>query len=70
MSALEVIEQFKALPQQEKSRVADFVLHFSDKTTTLAAATPEVHFATPGQVEAAGDKVLRQYDEVFHRLAQ
>ena len=70
MSALKVIEQFKALPQQEKSSVADFVLHFAEKTTAPAATAPEVHFAAPAQTRAAGEKMLRQYDKVFRRLAQ
>ena len=66
MSALEIIEQIKALPQEEQAAVVQFIHQLE------AGASPAkgIHFATPGQAEAAGDRVVRQYAEVFRKLAQ
>jgi len=67
MSALEIIEQIMALPQEEQAAVVKFVHELEAGGVSPAKDT---HFATPGQAEAAGDKVVRQYSEVFRKLAQ
>jgi len=67
MSALEIIEQIKAPPQEEQAAVVQFI-HLLE----AGGASPAkgIYFATPGEAEAAGDKVVRQYAEVFRKLAQ
>jgi len=67
MSALEIIEQTKALPQEEQAAVVKFVHQLEAGGASPAKA---IHFATPGQAEAAGDKVVQQYGEVFRKLSQ
>jgi len=67
MSALEIIEQIMALPQEEQAAVVKFVQQLEAGGVSPAK---DIHFATPGQAEAAGDKVVRQYSEVFRKLAQ
>ena len=67
MSALEVIEQIKALPREEQAAVVQFVHQLEGRGGSPAKG---IHFATPGQAEAAGDKVVKQYEEVFRKLAQ
>ncbi|MDB6035032.1 MAG: hypothetical protein JWM16_5370 [Verrucomicrobiales bacterium] len=64
MSALEVIEQFKALPPQEKAVVMDFI----QKLEPQGART--ITYMSDEHAKAAGDKVLEQYKEVFQKLAQ
>jgi ABC-type cobalamin/Fe3+-siderophores transport system ATPase subunit len=67
MSALEIIEQIKALPQEEQATVVQFIHQLEAGGASPAKG---IHFATPGEAAAAGDKVLRQYAEVFRKLAQ
>ena len=67
MSALEVIEQIKALPPEEKAEVVDFVLKM-EAIPPMAARN--IRYASREQVEAASEKVFHQYEEVFRRLAQ
>jgi ABC-type cobalamin/Fe3+-siderophores transport system ATPase subunit len=66
MSALEIIEQIKALPKEEQAAVVQFIHHLE----AAASSAKGIHFATPEEAEAAGDKVMRQYAEVFRKLAQ
>ena len=63
VSALEVIEEIKALPPQEKALVVDFVhrLQLDDSKA--------IRYATAEQSKAAGDKVVEQHENVFRRLA-
>ena len=64
MSAAEVIEQIKALPPAEKAQVLDFVRTLQvDKSTGIK-------FASDEQAKEAGDRVVKQYEEVFRKLAQ
>ena len=67
MSALEIIEQIKALSQEEQAVVVQFIHQLEAGGASPAKG---IHFATPGEAEAAGDKVVRQYEEVFRKLAQ
>jgi hypothetical protein len=66
VSALEVIEQIKALPPQEKAVVVDFVQQLQADD-----GSPEksIQYATAEQAKAAGDKVVNQYENVFRKLA-
>ncbi len=65
MSALEVIEQIKALPAEEQATVVAFVHQLE-----AAPAARELRFATAEQAKAAGDGAVQQYEEVFRKLAQ
>lgn len=67
MSALEIIEQIKALPQEEQAAVVQFIHQLE---AGGASPVKGIHFATPREAEVAGDKVVRQYAEVFRKLAQ
>jgi hypothetical protein len=67
MSALEIIEQIKAPPQQEQAAVARFIHQLEAGVISPAKG---IHFATSGKAEVAGDKVVRQYAAVFRKLAQ
>ena len=66
VSALEVIEQIKALPPEEKAAVVDFV-HQLESQEVPSSRT--VRYASPAQAKAAGDKAVRQYEQVFQKLA-
>ncbi|MBI2947831.1 MAG: hypothetical protein HYY23_09290 [Verrucomicrobia bacterium] len=67
MSALEVIEQIKALPPEEKAQVVDFVRQLDGPAPE---GSKEIRYASAEQVRVAGEEVLQQYEEVFRRLAQ
>src|ERR1051326_6422195 len=67
VSALEVIEQIKALPPQEKAVVVGFVHQLESEGDS---PTKSIQFATPAQSKAAGDKIVKQYQPVFKKLAQ
>jgi hypothetical protein len=63
MSAAEVIEQIKALPPAEKAAVVEFVRR-------LDTTPKEIKFASNEQAREAGDRAVKQYEEVFRKLAQ
>jgi hypothetical protein len=63
VSAQEIIEHIKALPPKDKAKVLDFA-------RSLFVAERRVQYATPEQAKRAGDKVVRQFDGVFRKLAK
>jgi hypothetical protein len=65
MSALEIIEQIKALPPKEQADVVDFVRKMEPSQPDRA-----VKYITDADAQAAGNKVLAHYKEVFKNLAQ
>jgi hypothetical protein len=65
MSAAEVIEQIKALPPAEKAQVLDFV-----RTLPRVDKPVGIEFASDEQAKEAGDRVVKQYEEVFRKLSQ
>jgi len=67
MSAHEIIEQIKALPREEQAAVVQFIHQLE---AGGASSAKGMQFATPEEAEAAGDKVVKQYAEVFRKLAQ
>ena len=67
MSALEIIEQIKALSQEEQAAVVKFIHQLEAGGDSPAKG---IQFATPEQAKAAGSKVVQQYVEVFRKLAQ
>ena len=66
MSALEVIEQIKALPPQEQAVVVGFVHQLEGDEVSSPKA---IRFATPEESKVAGDKVVKQYEPVFRKLS-
>ena len=68
MSALEVIEQIKALPPAEKAQVVDFVRKMQAEMASETGKT--IHYASPDEVKLAGNRVVKQYESVFRRLAE
>ena len=66
MSSLEIIEQIKALPQEKQAAVVQFIHQLE---AGRAFPAKGIQFVTPGEAEA-GDKLVRQYAEVFRKLAQ
>jgi hypothetical protein len=67
MSAVEIIEQIKALPREERQRVAEFVRNADlDESTDQ----PSVRYADDTAFEAALDRTFEKHDELFKKLAQ
>ncbi|HEY2344112.1 MAG TPA: hypothetical protein VGH90_13805 [Chthoniobacteraceae bacterium] len=64
MSALEVIEQIKALPPAERRKVAIFVRELDTPTATSAQGE-----ARPN-IDALAAEIFDEYDELFRKLAQ
>ena len=63
VSAQEIIEQIKALPPSDKTKVLDFVRN-------TFASDNDTRYATPEEAKAAGDAVVKQFDGVFRKLTQ
>ena len=66
MSALEIIEQIKALPPEEKAAVVDFVHR-------MEAALPQssdMRSMDRRAFEDAAEKIFDRYDDLFRKLAQ
>lgn len=61
MNAMEVIEQFKRLPQLEKAKVVEFIQQ-EDST--------KVRYADDEDAMAAAKAVLGEHPELFRKLAQ
>lgn len=67
MSALEIIEQIKSLPPDEKAAVVKFV---HDLEGEIPSPARTIYYASPDQAKTAGDRVTKQYEEVFRKLAK
>jgi hypothetical protein len=63
VSAQEIIEQIKALPPGDQAMVLEFARN-------LPVPQKGIQYATPEQAKAAGDKVVKQFDSVFRKLAK
>jgi hypothetical protein len=63
VTAEEIIEQIKALPPNEKAKVIEFA-------RSLPLAEREIRYASPQQAKIAGDKVVKQFDSTFGKLAK
>ena len=62
MSASEIIEQIKALPQREREEVAAFIRSVDDSR--------EVRYADEATFETAATRVFETHDELLRRLAK
>lgn len=67
MSAAEVIAEIEKLPCQEQEEVWSFLLHARQAKPNAASG---VSFAGDAAFEQAAQKVFREHDELFQRLAQ
>ena len=63
MTAVEVINEIKALPPQEKAKVIDFVQR-------LESTQPRVRTLDPRAFEQAARSVFERHDELMHKLSQ
>jgi hypothetical protein len=63
VSAEEIIERIKALSPKDKAKVVEFA-------RTLPVSEKSIRYATAEQAKKAGDKVIRQFDSVFRKLAK
>ncbi len=64
MSALEIIEQIKALPPEQKAVVAEFV-----RGLDVSAAHKSDQSSQP-EVKEAAETIFNRYDELFRKLAE
>jgi transcriptional regulator with AAA-type ATPase domain len=67
MSAIEVIHEVQALPLEEQEQVLNFL---QDKLRPHKPAEGEVKYAVDADFKKAADKVFRENDNLFRRLAQ
>lgn len=67
MSAIEVINEVRELPLEEQERVLSFL---QDKLRPQKLAEGEVKYAVDADFKKAADKVFRENDNLFRRLAQ
>lgn len=66
MSAIEIIEQIKALPAEERAQVIDLVLKMREPSNQ----SPEFRPVNPTIVEATAEKIFDRYDDLFRKLAK
>ena len=66
MSALEIIEQIKSLPPEEKAQVVSFI-HEIEADPTESSKRSSVDRV---MLEATAEKVFDRYDDLFRKLAQ
>jgi hypothetical protein len=67
MSAVEIIEQIKALPREERQRVIEFA---RNADCDEPASQPSVRYADDAAFEAATDRVFEKHAELFRKLAE
>ena len=63
MTAVEVIDEIKALPPQEKAKVIDFVQR-------LESSQPRMRTIDPKTFEEAARSVFDQHAELMRKLSQ
>ncbi|MBM3835091.1 MAG: hypothetical protein FJ403_17820 [Verrucomicrobia bacterium] len=66
MSALEVIEQIKALPPEEQAVVKDFVREMETK----ASSSSDVRYMDDATFAVAKEQVFSKHAELLSRLAK
>jgi hypothetical protein len=66
MSALEVIEQIKALQPAEKAQVVDFIRQME----AVPEKNPEAHDMDENAFHGAKEKVFAKHAELLKRLAK
>ncbi|MDX2110563.1 MAG: hypothetical protein SFY80_10020 [Verrucomicrobiota bacterium] len=61
MTAVEIIEEFKRLPQTEKDKVVEFIQQVSANS---------ICYASDEAAKAASEEVFTEHPELFSKLAQ
>jgi hypothetical protein len=61
MNAMEVIDQFKRLPENEQGKVVEFIRKDSSS---------KVRYADDEAAQAAAEAVFNEHPELFRKLAQ
>jgi hypothetical protein len=61
MNAMEVIDQFKRLPDNEQGKVVEFI---------RKDISAKVRYAEDDAAKAAGEAVFNEHPELFRKLAQ
>jgi len=67
MSAAEVIEEIKQLPREEQEQVWNFL---QQENRQRESAGAEVRYADDAAFDKVAEKVVREHEELFRRLAQ
>ena len=67
MSAVEIIEQIKALPKSERQRVLEFA---RTAERNESANQAPVQYADASTFDAAADRVFEKHAELFKKLAE
>ncbi len=67
MSAIEVINEVRGLPVKEQEQVLNFL---QENLRARRAADDGVKFADDTKFKQAAEKVFREHDNLFRRLAQ
>ena len=67
MSALEVIKEVRSLPVAEQEQVLNFL---QETLRARPAADDGVKYADDAKFKQAAEKVFREHDNLFRRLAQ
>ena len=65
MSAVEIIEQIKALPREEREKVADFLSQMD-----VPSGEAAVRYMDKATFRAAKERVFKTHEELLRRLAQ
>jgi hypothetical protein len=65
MSAIEVIEQIKALPADEQAEVAKFVRELHMDTDA-----PQVRYMSAEKARVLSERIFEENAELFRKLAQ
>jgi hypothetical protein len=68
VSAQEIIEQIKALPPEEKAKVAEFV-HVLERAE-LKESSGDVHYVDRATLESSAEQIFDRYDDLFRKLAK
>jgi hypothetical protein len=75
MNAMEVINQFKRLPENEQGKVVEFIRKDNSSKVCYAddeaaQATAEAAQATAEAAQATAEAVFNEHPELFRKLAQ
>jgi hypothetical protein len=66
MSALEIIDQIKVLPPEEKAKVVDYVRQLQADRSAMN----EAHLMEKAEFDAAKERMFSKHSELLKKLAQ
>ena len=67
LTAAQIIEEIKRLPQVEREAVRDFL---SQDENNGELKEPQVNYAGESAVRESSEKIFKQYEDLFRKLAQ